>query len=557
MPLRVKLTLWYGSVLALILILLGTTLYAVLARELKDQVDQSLEEAGTTAIRSLEQHGFGPFIQFDDLSSHFPELAVLDKFFQIFSPTGRITIQSPNVKSHDVPLSQTALETAFRGHATYESARFPGESLRLISVPIMYQGNLLNIVQVGTSLKPVEEALHRLLVVLLVSLPVALLASLAGGWFLAGRALRPVHAITEAAQKIAGGDLTQRLTVESTGDEIGRLAATFNDMIARLDASFRQIRQFSSDASHELRTPLTVMKGETELVLRRDAASGSGTGKPGNQEPGASAPRLIGPGASAPRPMGDAVVADPVLLEIFNNQFAGIAQQMGVTLRNTASSVNVKERLDFSCAVFTPEGDLVVNAQHIPVHLGAMSETVKRIIVDNPQIHPGDVFVTNDPYRGGSHLPDVTVVTPVHHPQTLELLFFTASRAHHAEIGGIVPGSMPPFSTSLAEEGVLIRNFKLVDAGASREAELRALLSGGRYPSRSVADNLADVAAQVAANNVGVRQLSELIERHTLAVVHPDNTVTLSYRPVHLDPLTPAEKGGIELKKIAPKARVY
>lgn len=269
MPLRVKLTLWYGSVLALILILLGTTLYAVLARELKDQVDQSLEEAGTTAIRSLEQHGFGPFIQFDDLSSHFPELAVLDKFFQIFSPTGRITIQSPNVKSHDVPLSQTALETAFSGRATYESARFPGETLRLISVPIMYQGNLLNIVQVGTSLKPVEEALHRLLAVLLVSLPVALLASLAGGWFLAGRALRPVHAITEAAQKIAGGDLTQRLTVESTGDEIGRLAATFNNMIARLDVSFRQIRQFSSDASHELRTPLTVMKGETELVLRR------------------------------------------------------------------------------------------------------------------------------------------------------------------------------------------------------------------------------------------------------------------------------------------------
>ncbi len=269
MPLRVKLTLWYGCALALILISFATGLYAIVARDLKAQVDQSLQEAATTAIRSLEQHGFGPFIQFEDLSAHFPELAVLDKFFQIFSPTGRITIQSPNVKSHDVPLSQTALKTAFEGGTTYESAQFPGENLRLISVPILYQGNLLNIVQVGTSLKPVEHTLKRLMGVLLVSIPVALLVSLAGGWFLAGRVLRPVAIMTEAAKKIAAGDLSQRLTVEATGDEIGRLAETFNDMIARLDASFRQIRRFSSDASHELRTPLTVMKGETELVLRR------------------------------------------------------------------------------------------------------------------------------------------------------------------------------------------------------------------------------------------------------------------------------------------------
>ena len=269
MPLRVKLTLWYGSALALILILFAGALYAIIARDLRGQVDQSLEEAATTAIRSLEQHGFGPFIQFEDLSAHFPELAVLDKFFQIFSPTGRITIQSPNVKSHDVPLSDAALKTAFEGGTTYESARFPGENLRLISVPILYQGNLLNVVQVGTSMKPVEHTLKRLLGVLLVLIPVALLVSLAGGWFLAGRVLRPVAIMTEAAKKIAAGDLSQRLAVKATGDEIGRLAETFNDMIARLDTSFRQIRQFSSDASHELRTPLTVMKGETELVLRR------------------------------------------------------------------------------------------------------------------------------------------------------------------------------------------------------------------------------------------------------------------------------------------------
>ncbi|HEV3005214.1 MAG TPA: hydantoinase B/oxoprolinase family protein, partial [Pirellulales bacterium] len=210
---------------------------------------------------------------------------------------------------------------------------------------------------------------------------------------------------------------------------------------------------------------------------------------------------------------------DPVMLEIFNNQFAGIAEQMGITLRNTSSSVNVKERLDFSCAVFTSTGDLVVNAPHIPVHLGAMGETVKRIVADNPDLRTGDVFVTNDPYRGGSHLPDVTVVTPVHDAAGGKLLFFTASRAHHAEIGGIRPGSMPPFSRNLSEEGVLIRNFKLVAAGRTRIDALRELLLAGEYPTRNVADNLADVAAQVAANNQGARDLGRLVERYGLPVV--------------------------------------
>jgi len=210
---------------------------------------------------------------------------------------------------------------------------------------------------------------------------------------------------------------------------------------------------------------------------------------------------------------------DPVMMEIFNNQFAGIAEQMGITLRNTSSSVNVKERLDFSCAIFTSEGDLVVNAPHIPVHLGAMSETVRAVVAENPRIGPGDVFVTNDPYRGGAHLPDVTVVTPVHDPAGGRLLFFTASRAHHAEIGGIVPGSMPPFSKNLAEEGVLIDNFRLVDRGRSRLDELRRVLSAGPYPSRAVDDNLADVTAQVAANHQGARDLGRLVERYTLPVV--------------------------------------
>jgi 5-oxoprolinase (ATP-hydrolysing) len=213
-----------------------------------------------------------------------------------------------------------------------------------------------------------------------------------------------------------------------------------------------------------------------------------------------------------------ATEVDPVQLEIFNNLFAAIAEQMGITLRQTSASVNVKERLDFSCALFTPTGDLVVNAPHIPVHLGAMGETVRRVLLDNPELQPGDVFVTNDPYRGGSHLPDITVVTPVHDARG-KLMFLTASRAHHAEIGGIRPGSMPPFSRNLAEEGVLIRNFKLVAAGEPRWEALRELLCAGPYPTRNVQDNLADLAAQVAANQQGARDLLQLVERYSLPVV--------------------------------------
>jgi 5-oxoprolinase (ATP-hydrolysing) len=242
----------------------------------------------------------------------------------------------------------------------------------------------------------------------------------------------------------------------------------------------------------------------------------------------------------SPLPLSDS--SDPILLELFNNHLTAIATQMGITLRNTSMSVNVKERLDFSCAIFTSAGDLVVNAPHIPVHLGAMSQTVKQIIADNPIMQPGDAFVTNDPYRGGSHLPDVTVVTPVFcsrvgqdgaasagPPPTLNLglgtwnpaqpLFFTASRAHHAEIGGITPGSMPPFSKNLAEEGVLIQNFKLLDAGQSRFDDLKDLFTSGPYPSRSPDTNLADITAQLAANQQGVADLHSLVERYSLPVV--------------------------------------
>lgn len=209
----------------------------------------------------------------------------------------------------------------------------------------------------------------------------------------------------------------------------------------------------------------------------------------------------------------DIDVPDLILLEVFNNQFASIAEQMGETLQRTAVSTNVKERLDYSCAIFDSTGGLVVNAPHIPVHLGAMGETVKSILNSMDDLRPGDVVVTNDPYAGGSHLPDVTVVTPLFDQQTGELLFLTASRAHHAEIGGIRPGSMPPFSKNLAEEGVLIRQFKLVDGGASQEAGLKKLLTSGPYPTRNLRDNLADLSAQVAANRFGQKLLEDLIQR--------------------------------------------
>jgi 5-oxoprolinase (ATP-hydrolysing) len=214
---------------------------------------------------------------------------------------------------------------------------------------------------------------------------------------------------------------------------------------------------------------------------------------------------------------------DPVLLEIFNNLLASVAEQMGVTLRNTGSSVNVKERLDFSCAIFTADGRLVANAPHVPVHLGAMEETVRHTIAANPDLRAGDVIATNDPYAGGSHLPDITVITPVYSTSPgwdgEKLLFITANRAHHAEIGGMAPGSMPPLSKNLGEEGVLIQNLKIVAAGKSRFEGLRDVLSSGPYPTRDVATNLADIEAQIAANRQGANDLTALVERYSWPVV--------------------------------------
>ncbi|MEV6056883.1 hydantoinase B/oxoprolinase family protein [Streptomyces sp. NPDC052107] len=226
---------------------------------------------------------------------------------------------------------------------------------------------------------------------------------------------------------------------------------------------------------------------------------------------------------SRPRPSRTAVgtTVDPVMLEVFNNLFMSIAEQMGVRLESTAHSVNIKERLDFSCALFAPDGSLIANAPHIPVHLGSMGESIKEVLRRNQgSIRPGDVYAINDPYHGGTHLPDITVVTPVFDETGERLLFLVASRGHHAEIGGISPGSMPAFSTVIDEEGVLFDNWLLMRDGHFREDETRQLLTRARHPSRDPDTNLADLRAQIAANEKGIHELRRVIDQFGLDVVH-------------------------------------
>ena len=212
--------------------------------------------------------------------------------------------------------------------------------------------------------------------------------------------------------------------------------------------------------------------------------------------------------------------ADPVMLEVFNNLFMNIAEQMGLRLQNTAYSVNIKERLDFSCALFSAAGELIANAPHMPVHLGSMSESIKTVIARNPAMQPGDVYLLNDPYHGGTHLPDVTVVTPVYLiGGDQKPSFYVASRGHHADIGGSTPGSMPPFSKTIAEEGVLFDNFLLVRDGRLREAELLQQLQSGPWPARNPQQTIADLRAQIAANQKGVEELGAMVTQFGRATV--------------------------------------
>ncbi|RWL86501.1 MAG: 5-oxoprolinase [Mesorhizobium sp.] len=212
--------------------------------------------------------------------------------------------------------------------------------------------------------------------------------------------------------------------------------------------------------------------------------------------------------------------ADPVMLEVFNNLFMSIAEQMGVTVQNTAYSVNIKERLDFSCAVFDRHGALVANAPHMPVHLGSMDRSVETVIrLNSGDIHAGDVFALNAPYNGGTHLPDITVVTPVFDDARSEILFWAASRGHHADVGGTAPGSMTPLATTVDEEGVLFDNFRIVDRGRFREKELETLLTDHPYPARNPTQNIADLKAQIAANEKGVAELRKMVAHFGLDVV--------------------------------------
>src|SRR5262245_8512829 len=250
--------------------------------------------------------------------------------------------------------------------------------------------------------------------------------------------------------------------------------------------------------------------------------------------------------------------ADPVMLEVFNNLFMSIAEQMGVSLQNTAYSVNIKERLDFSCAVFAHDGTLVANAPHMPVHLGSMDRAVETIIRENAgRISPGDVYAINAPYNGGTHLPDITVCTPVFDDRKKEILFWVASRGHHGDVGGISPGSMSPNATTIEQEGVLFDNFKLVDRGRFREKELMAALTGATYPARNPVQNINDVKAQIAANEKGVAELRKMVSHFTLPVVkaymqHVQDNAAESVRRV-IDRLHDSEFGyemdhGTEIK---------
>jgi len=211
---------------------------------------------------------------------------------------------------------------------------------------------------------------------------------------------------------------------------------------------------------------------------------------------------------------------DPVRLEIFKNLYQFIAEQMGIVLQNTAASVNIKERLDFSCAIFDACGLLVANAPHIPVHLGSMSESVRSLINDKGDtFQVGNVYLSNNPYNGGTHLPDVTIITPVFDEGEKEIIFYVASRGHQADIGGITPGSMPPHSTTIVEEGILFDNFLLVEQGKFREKQLREILLNHPYPARNPGQNIADFQAQIAANEKGVQELRKMVSQYGLETV--------------------------------------
>jgi 5-oxoprolinase (ATP-hydrolysing) len=334
----------------------------------------------------------------------------------------------------------------------------------------------------------------------------------------------------EAAHKVRFGfvDTAKPLVVEALSLEAIGGGATLQETQAvearaPLVAPRRRVRFFSADAWHDATVhvrehlqpgqtiegpALLIEPNQTVAIERGWAATLT-----------AHDHVILRRVAALPQRKAVGADADPVLLEIFNNLFMSIAEQMGVTLQNTAYSVNIKERLDFSCAVFDATGALVANAPHMPVHLGSMDRSVAAVIRNNPVIKVGDVFALNAPYNGGTHLPDITVCTPIFDDAGEKLLFWAASRGHHADIGGTAPGSMSPDARTIDQEGVYIDNFKLVDQGRFRETELVELLTTAEYPVRDVVQNVNDLKAQIAANEKGVAELRKMVNQFGLDVV--------------------------------------
>ena len=340
-----------------------------------------------------------------------------------------------------------------------------------------------------------------------------------------------VARFTEAHRDRFGFATPERaITVESVSVEAtapGEIV-TEAPLPARTDGApeiIDQVSIFTDDAEHPApvydRAKLLAGDRVTGPALIREA-NATTVVEPGWEATIASTGHLIlrRTVARAAARLADPSRPDPVLLELFNNLFMSIAEQTGATLQNTSMSVNIKERLDFSCAIFDATGALVANAPHVPVHLGAMGESVRTVLrLRADTLKPGDVVALNNPFNGGTHLPDITVITPVFDDSGREILFFVGSRGHHADLGGITPGSIPPDSTTLEQEGVVIDNFLLVDGGVFQEESFRALLAGARYPARNPDVNVADIKAQVAANTTGVAELHKVVAQFGWPVV--------------------------------------
>jgi 5-oxoprolinase (ATP-hydrolysing) len=317
--------------------------------------------------------------------------------------------------------------------------------------------------------------------------------------------------------------VVESIEVEAVGGGAAIEEAPAGSSHGRIDASDK-VRFFSNGAYHDASVYLR------DAIPRGAVVKGPALIVEANQtivvEPGWQAALtarndvVLIRAVAAPKRHAIGTDADPIMLEVFNNLFMAIAEQMGVTLQNTASSVNIKERLDFSCAVFDGNGRLVANAPHMPVHLGSMDRSVETIIRLNAgDVHPGDVFALNAPYNGGTHLPDITVCTPVFDDAGRTILFWVASRGHHADVGGTAPGSMTPRATTVDEEGVLIDNLRLVERGVFRGAELLRVLTEHPYPCRNPAQNIADLRAQIAANEKGVAEVKKMVAHFGLDVV--------------------------------------